>query len=93
MRRKEKLMVKKKLLLKKKMQEKAFPLRKRVCIFCAEKAKEIDYKDTAKLSKFITERGKIVPRRMSGVCAKHRRRLAQAVKRARFIALLPFVRK
>ena len=67
--------------------------RKRVCGFCTEKAEEIDYKDVAKLSKFITERGKIVSRRNSGVCARHQRKLASAIKMARYIALLPFVRK
>lgn len=69
--------------------------RKRKCIFCVEKVKvkDIDYKDVPKLNRFITERGKIVSRRASGVCAKHQRGLARAIKRARFIALLPFVRK
>lgn len=65
--------------------------KKKVCIFCVDKADSIDYKDTAKLRRFITERGKIVPRRISGNCAKHQRQLTEAVKRARQIALLPFV--
>ena len=65
--------------------------RKKVCTFCVDKATEIDYKDVAKLRKFITEKGKIVPRRMSGVCAKHQRLLAEAIKRARVMALLPYV--
>ena len=65
--------------------------RKNVCTFCVDKATEIDYKDVAKLRKFITEKGKIVPRRMSGVCAKHQRLLAEAIKRARVMALLPYV--
>ena len=65
--------------------------RKKVCTFCGDKATEIDYKDVAKLRKFITEKGKIVPRRMSGVCAKHQRLLAEAIKRARVMALLPYV--
>ena len=65
--------------------------RKKVCLFCTEKVTEIDYKDTAKLRKYITENGKILPRRMSGVCAKHQRMLAEAIKRARGMALLPYV--
>ncbi len=65
--------------------------RRKVCAFCVEKAESIDYKDTNKLRKFITERGKIMPRRMSGVCAKHQRSLAIAIKRARVVALLPYV--
>lgn len=65
--------------------------RKKVCAFCAEKAEFIDYKDTAKLRKFLSERGKIAPRRASGVCAKHQRELAIAIKRARIMALLPYV--
>ena len=65
--------------------------KKKVCLFCVDKVDSIDYKDTAKLKKYITERGKIVPRRISGNCAKHQRQLTVAVKRARIIALLPFV--
>ncbi len=65
--------------------------RRKVCAFCAEKVAVIDYKDTVRLRKFITERGKIMPRRMSGVCAKHQRELAIAIKRARIVALLPYV--
>ncbi len=64
--------------------------RRKVCAFCLDKATEIDYKDTAKLKKFVTEKGKILPRRMTGVCAKHQRLLASAIKRARLVALLPF---
>ena len=64
--------------------------RRKVCAFCLDKATEIDYKDTAKLKKFVTEKGKILPRRMTGVCAKHHRLLASAIKRARLVALLPF---
>ena len=64
--------------------------RRKVCAFCVEKATAIDYKDTAKLKKFITEKGKMLPRRMTGVCAKHQRILASAIKRARPVALLPF---
>ena len=65
--------------------------RKKVCIFCADKVEFIDYKDTAKLRKFISERGKILPRRISGTCAKHQRELNTAIKRARQVALLPYV--
>ena len=65
-------------------------IRRKVCTFCAEKIDVIDYKDLPRLKKFITEKGKILPRRMSGVCAKHQRELSQAIKRARIMALLPF---
>lgn len=65
--------------------------RKKVCIFCAEKATAIDYKDVAKLHKFISERSKILPRRVTGTCAAHQRALTEAIKRARHVALLPFV--
>ena len=65
--------------------------RKKVCIFCADKVDFIDYKDSNKLRKFISERGKILPRRISGTCAKHQRELNTAIKRARNMALLPFV--
>ena len=65
--------------------------RRKVCGFCVDKLDHIDYKDTARLRKYITERGKIMPRRMSGVCAKHQRELAVAIKRARIVALLPYV--
>jgi small subunit ribosomal protein S18 len=64
--------------------------RKRVCSFCMDKVKELDYKDTARLRKYITERGKILPRRISGNCAKHQRSLTEAIKRARVVALLPY---
>lgn len=64
--------------------------KKKVCMFCVEHAETIDYKDAAKLRRFITEKGKILPRRMSGVCAKHQRLLATAIKRARVMALLPY---
>ena len=67
------------------------PARKKVCNFCIEKSETIDYKDVAKLRKYITEKGKILPRRMTGVCAKHQRELAVAIKRARVMALLPYV--
>lgn len=65
--------------------------RRKVCAFCAEKATSIDYKDANKLRKFLTERGKITPRRASGTCAKHQRQLAVAIKRARIMAMLPYV--
>ena len=65
--------------------------RKKVCLFCAEKAENIDYKDIAKLRKFISERAKILPRRVSGTCAQHQRALTTAIKRARQMALLPYV--
>lgn len=66
------------------------PAKKKVCQFCVDKAESIDYKDIAKLRKFVTEKGKIVPRRQSGVCAAHQRGLTVAIKRARQVALLPF---
>ncbi|MBN3038292.1 MAG: 30S ribosomal protein S18 [Candidatus Omnitrophica bacterium] len=78
---------------KKRRPKRQFIIRKKVCSFCVEKAKTIDYKDIAKLTKFTTERGKMIPRRVSGVCAKHQRVLAMAIKRARFIALIPYIRK
>ena len=65
--------------------------RKKVCIFCVDKVDFIDYKDSAKLRKFISERGKILPRRISGTCAKHQRELNTALTRARQGALLPYV--
>jgi small subunit ribosomal protein S18 len=65
--------------------------KRKVCNFCAEKVEGIDYKDATRLRKYISERGKILPRRISGNCAKHQRGLTTAVKRARTIALLPFV--
>lgn len=64
--------------------------KRKVCSFCVDKIQEIDYKDTGRLRKYITERGKILPRRISGNCAHHQRQLTLAIKRARNIALLPF---
>ena len=64
--------------------------RKKVCIFCVDKAEFIDYKDVAKLRRYITERAKILPRRISGCCAKHQRELTVSIKRARYMALLPY---
>lgn len=65
--------------------------RRKVCRFCADTSLEISYKDAKSLRYFITERGKIIPRRLSGCCAKHQRTLTHAIKRARTIALLPYV--
>ena len=64
--------------------------RRKVCSFCVDKVDHIDYKDATKLRHFTTERGKILPRRISGNCAKHQRQVTLAIKRARNIALLPF---
>src|SRR5260370_34550290 len=64
--------------------------RRKVCMFCVDKIDEIDYKDSRKLERFVSERGKIEPRRKTGTCAKHQRTLTQSLKRARHIALLPF---
>ena len=63
---------------------------KKVCAFCVDKVDYIDYKDVAKLRRYVTERAKILPRRISGCCAKHKRQLTVAVKRARQIALMPY---
>ena len=65
--------------------------RKKVCAFCVDKVTSIDYKDTAKLRRYLSERGKILPRRTTGTCAEHQRDLTGAIKRARQIALLPYV--
>ena len=62
----------------------------KVCSFCVDKVEAIDYKDVPKLRRYVTERGKILPRRISGNCAKHQRQVTVAIKRARNIALLPF---
>jgi small subunit ribosomal protein S18 len=70
---------------------KPFFRRKRICKFCVEKIDHISYKDVKLLAPFIPERGKIQPRRISGVCAKHQRPLQRAIKRARQIALVPYV--
>ncbi len=64
--------------------------RRKVCVFCADSGMKIDYKDTKMLGHFMTERGKILPRRISGNCARHQRQLTAAIKRARTIALMPF---
>jgi small subunit ribosomal protein S18 len=70
--------------------QKKFKPKKRVCSFCVDKVEHIDYKDINKLKKYITEKGKILPRRITGNCAKHQRELTKAIKRARQIALLPY---
>jgi len=67
------------------------PYRRRYCRFCEKRIDKIDYKDVDLLKYFITDRGKIIPRRISGTCARHQRQLTIAVKRARILALLPFV--
>ena len=67
--------------------------KKRVCQFCADKNAKIDYKNTQRLQKYVTERGKILPRRTTGACAKHQRDITTAVKRARHIAVLPYAAK
>lgn len=65
--------------------------RKKVCAFCADNVDYIDYKDSQRLRKFVSERGKILPRRISGTCAKHQRQITLAIKRARHIALMPYI--
>ena len=67
------------------------PAKKKVCAFCVAGEKDIDYKDVAKIKKYVTEKGKILPRRQTGVCAQHQRQLTTAIKRARNVALLPYV--
>jgi small subunit ribosomal protein S18 len=75
------------------LQQRRFQQRRKFCRFCSEKVEFIDYKDMRMLRNYITERGKILPRRMTGVCAPHQRELTASVKRARSIALLSFVEK
>jgi small subunit ribosomal protein S18 len=70
--------------------EKGRKPKKKVCSFCVDKVESIDYKDVPKLRRYTTERGKILPRRISGNCAKHQRQLTVSIKRARNMALLPF---
>jgi len=67
-------------------------IRNKQCAFCKENVKEIDYKDIGKLRRFISGRGKILPAKLTGTCAKHQRMLTRAIKRARFIGLLPFIK-
>ena len=64
--------------------------RKKVCAFCVDKVETIDYKDVARLRKFTSERAKILPRRVTGTCAEHQRQLTNAIKRARYVALMPY---
>ena len=64
--------------------------RKKVCVFCGKENNEIDYKDVNKLKRYVSERGKILPRRITGTCAKHQRAMTVAIKRARHIALMPY---
>ena len=68
-----------------------YVLKRKVCSFCTSKIEVIDYKDPGKLSRYISDRGKIEPRRKTGTCAKHQRALAVAIKRARYLSLLPYV--
>lgn len=72
-------------------QKKRFTKKRRVCVFCERKQNTLDYKDVNKLRKFVSERGKIIPRRVSGNCAKHQRAVTVAVKRARHVSLMPYV--
>ncbi len=65
--------------------------KRRVCAFCVDKVREIDYKDVPRLRRFLSERGKIIPRRVTGTCARHQRQLTVAIKRARHLAFLPYV--
>ena len=65
--------------------------RKKVCAFCVDKIQDIDYKDTLRLLRYLSDRGKIVPRRVTGTCARHQRQLTTAIKRARHLAFLPYV--
>jgi len=80
-------------MMEKEKNERPFRARKakkKVCQFCVDKVADIDYKDVAKLRRYVSERAKILPRRITGTCAKHQRQLTIAIKRARHIALLPF---
>lgn len=77
--------------VKKGSKEKSFrKSRKKVCNFCVDSIDEIDYKDVEKLKRYISDKGKILPRRVTGTCAKHQRKVNEAIKRARHIALLPY---
>lgn len=68
-----------------------YPPRRRVCAFCVDKVSEVDYKQADQLRSFLSDRGRILARRATGTCAKHQRQLAKAIKRARFLGLLPYV--
>ncbi len=81
------------MAFEKKNSKKRFYQRRKVCKFCADSTLEINYKNAKELKSFITERGKIIPRRITGTCAKHQRILTRAIKQARTIALLPYVGK
>lgn len=70
--------------------KKTYYKKRKICRFCADQSLEISYKDNNVLRHFVTERGKIIPRRISGNCAKHQRKLTKAVKRARIVSILPF---
>lgn len=72
------------------MVQRGYKSKKKVCNFCVDKVEYIDYKDINRLKKYITERGKILPRRITGNCARHQRQLTRAIKRARQVALLPY---
>ncbi len=65
---------------------------RKICAVCESRARQVDYKDERTLGRFLTERGKIVPRRLTGMCARHQRQVSTAIKRARFLALLPYIR-
>ena len=73
------------------MKKRVIRRRKKVCVFCGKENNQIDYKDVAKLRKYVSERGKSLPRRITGNCAKHQRALTVAIKRARHVALMPYV--
>ena len=73
------------------MKRRGIRRRKKVCVFCGKENNQIDYTDVAKLRKYVSERGKILPRRITGNCAKHQRALTVAVKRARHVAIMPYV--
>jgi len=78
--------------IKNKKKDALLPLRKKTCRFCADKKRVIDYKEVKTLESIIRERGKILPSRVSGNCAKHQRKITEAVKQARFLSLLPYAR-
>lgn len=73
------------------MKRRAAAEEKKVCVFCGKENNEIDYKDVAKLRKYVSERGKILPRRITGNCAKHQRALTVAIKRARHMSMMPYI--
>lgn len=79
-------------ILKKRRRDSGLPMRKKFCRFCADKNRTIDYKDMKLLETFVKERGKIVSSRVSGNCAKHQRRMSEAIKQARFLSLIPYTR-